>query len=258
MINKILNNDSLTLLPKIPENSFHHCITDPPYNISGYDGKRVIGWYNSNKIWKEEKKFNKISEGWDSFSDDEYMIFSKFWIEQIMRIVKPNGNILIFGTYHNIYKLGSLLTNLERKINNSIIWYKRNAFPNITRRMFCESTEQIIWAVNNTQKKAKNWIFNYEQMKELTLNKKQMRNMWDTPMTSITEKKFGKHTYQKPIEVIERLVLGCTNENQSIIDPFSGSGTVSLVAKKHKRKYLGIEKNKEYFKNSKKRLKDVL
>ena len=79
-----------------------------------------------NKIWKEEKKFNKISEGWESFSDDEYMIFSKFWIEQIMRIVKPNGNILIFGTYHNIYKLGSLLTNLERKINNSIIWYKRN------------------------------------------------------------------------------------------------------------------------------------
>ena len=229
-------------MPKISENSFDHCITDPPYNISGYDGKRVIGWYNSNKIWKEEKKFNKISEGWDSFSDDEYMIFSKFWIEQIMRIVKPNGNILIFGTYHNIYKLGSLLTNLERKINNSIIWYKRNAFPNITRRMFCESTEQIIWAVNNTQKKAKNWIFNYEQMKELTLNKKQMRNMWDIPMTSISEKKFGKHPSQKPIEVIERLVLGCTNENQSIIDPFSGSGTVALVAKKHKRKYLGIEK----------------
>ena len=86
---------------------------------------------------------------------------------------------MIFGTYHNIYKIGFLLEELDLKINNSIIWYKRNAFPNITQRLFCESTEQIVWAVNNSRKKAKNWVFNYKQLKEMTINKKQMRNMWD-------------------------------------------------------------------------------
>lgn len=254
---KILLGNCLTELKKIKSNSFDHCITDPPYNISNYSGKKQIGWYKSNPTWIEKKKFIKIDEKWDTFSEDEYYSFTIKWLDEIFRIVKPNGNILVFGTYHNIYKIGYILSKIDKRIINSIIWYKRNAFPNITLRMFCESTEQIIWCVNNSNKKAKNWIFNYNEMKKLTHNKKQMRNMWDIPMTSIREKKFGKHPSQKPIEIIERLIKGCTNKNQKVIDPFSGSGTVPLVCAMFNRKYLGIEMEKKYFNLSLKRLSSL-
>jgi site-specific DNA-methyltransferase (adenine-specific) len=246
--------DCLEKLKSFEDSSFDHCITDPPYNISGYDDKKNIGWYSSNPTWKKEKSFKKIEEDWDSFSDQEYLIFTRDWIKEIKRVVKPNGNIFIFGTYHNIYKVGFILEALDTRIINSIIWYKRNAFPNITQRMFCESTEQIIWAVNNSKKKAKNWTFNYKELKEMTVNKKQMRNMWDIPMTSVKEKKFGKHPSQKPMEIADRLILGCTNVGDTILDPFFGSGTFLLSALNHNRKFVGIDNNYDYFKLAQERL----
>ena len=255
--NRIFLDDCISRMKKFPENSFDHCITDPPYNISGYDNKKEIGWYKSNNLWKVDKKFSKIEEKWDKFNDKDYIDFSILWINEIKRLVKDNGNILIFGTYHNIYKIGFLLEKLDLKINNSIIWYKRNAFPNITQRLFCESTEQIIWAVNNSRKKAKNWVFNYKQLKEMTINKKQMRNMWDIPMTKLSEKKHGKHPSQKPEEVIKRLIIGCTNKNELIIDPFSGSGTIPYVAKLYDRRFVGIENNETYHQQSLSRMSEL-
>ena len=256
-INKIFLDDCISRMKSFPDDSFDHCITDPPYNISGYDNKKEIGWYKSNDLWKGDKKFKKIEEKWDKFNDKDYLDFSIQWISEIKRLVKENGNIMIFGTYHNIYKIGFLLEKLDLKINNSIIWYKRNAFPNITQRLFCESTEQIVWAVNNSRKKAKNWVFNYKQLKEMTINKKQMRNMWDIPMTKLSEKKYGKHPSQKPEEVIERLILGCTNKSELIIDPFSGSGTIPYVAKLHKRRFIGIENNEIYHNQSLLRINEL-
>ena len=255
---EILTKDSIKYLKKIDSNSIDHCITDPPYNISNYEGKKEIGWYVSNKTWQKEKRFNKIKENWDTFSDNDYYDFTINWINEIKRVVKPNGNILIFGTYHNIYKIGYILDHLDTKIINSIIWYKRNAFPNITQRMLCESTEQIIWACNNNKKKAKNWVFNYETMKKFNPTGKQLRNMWDIPMTPSSEKTCGKHPSQKPINVIQRLIEGCTNKNEIVIDPFCGSGTVPLVCKMNERQYIGIDNNKDYIKIAKKRLKSIL
>jgi len=255
--NVLINKDCLSHLKKLPDNIFDHCITDPPYNISNYENKKEIGWYKSNETWKKNKKFNKINEEWDVFNDDEYFEFCKDFIKEICRVTKDNGNIIIFGTYHNIYKLGFIIDSLKLRIINSIIWYKRNAFPNITQRMLCESTEQMIWFVNNNRKKAKNWIFNYKDMKMLTENKKQMRNMWDIPMTSVKEKKYGKHPSQKPLELLDRLIIGCTKKKDIILDPFSGSGTTAVSAKKNGRFFYAVEKNKEYFKLSKKRLREI-
>jgi site-specific DNA-methyltransferase (adenine-specific) len=252
--NKFIVGDCINKLKLLKDNTFDHCITDPPYSISNYDNKKEIGWYKSNKIWKDKKNYLKINESWDSFTDDEYIKFSKLWIDEVCRVTKKNGNILIFGSYHNIYKIGYILEKLNLRIINSIIWYKRNAFPNITQRMFCESTEQIIWVVNNNKSKAKNWVFNYQAMKELTENKKQMRNMWDIPNTSVSEKKFGKHPSQKPIKVIERLILGCSNKNDLILDPFCGSGTTAVVSKMYGRNFYCIEKNKKYLHLARKRL----
>lgn len=253
---ELLLGDCLEKLRSFKDDTFDHCITDPPYNISGYDNKKKIGWYQSNPTWKNKKSYNKIDEDWDSFTDQDYLIFTRDWIQEVKRVTKPNGNIFIFGTYHNIYKVGFILEALDTRIVNSVIWYKRNAFPNITQRMFCESTEQIVWAVNNSKKNAKNWTFNYSALKEMTSNKKQMRNMWDIPMTSSVEKEFGKHPSQKPMEIADRLILGCTNEGQTILDPFFGSGTFLLSALKNNRNFLGIDNNKEYFNLAQMRLKN--
>lgn len=252
----LVNGDAIVMLKSLPDQSIDHCITDPPYNISGYDHKKQVGWLKSNDFWTKEKKFSKIDAVWDKFSNDDYSIFTETWISELLRVIKPNGNIIIFGSYHNIYRIGSILHNLDRKIINSIVWFKRNAFPNVTQRMFCESTEHIIWAANETQKKAKNWVFNYREMKELN-GGIQMRNMWDIPMTPKSEKKFGKHPSQKPFEVIRRLVVGCSEKGNIIIDPFMGSGTLPVVAQTYGRKFIGIDNNQSFCELAKKRLEDI-
>ena len=245
--------NALEKLKKIKDNTVDHCITDPPYNISGYDNKKNIGWLKSNRFWTDTKKFDKIDQKWDSFQNDDYESFTTQWLMEVIRIVKPNGNLIIFGTYHNIYKIGYLLQKLDRKIINSIVWYKRNAFPNITQRMLCESTEHIVWAVNNSQKNAKNWVFNYNLLKQFN-NGKQLRNMWDVPMTPSSEKKLGKHPSQKPEEVIKRLILGGSSKGDKILDPFMGSGTIPMVAKQYSRQYIGIDNNPEYVALAKNRI----
>lgn len=254
-LDTVVTGDCLKILAEYPDNYFDACITDPPYNISGHEGKKEIGWLKSNPTWQEGKKFTKINETWDTFTHTEYHSFTIAWIKEISRVVKQNGNILIFGSYHNIYRIGTTLEDSDMRIVNSITWYKRNAFPNVTQRMFCESTEQIIWAVNNTRKKAKNWTFNYDVMKSLTDNGKQMRNMWDIPMTPTSERKHGKHPSQKPLEIGNRLILGCTNKGDKIVDPFSGSGSFVVSAKLNDRHYLGIDRDPEFVKLAKKRLK---
>ncbi len=256
----LIQGNSLKILSEYKKKSlFDACITDPPYNISNYDNKKKIGWLQSNKIWKEEKKFNKINEKWDSFSSDEaYSNFTEKWIKLVCKLVKPNGNIVIFGTYHNIFLIGHILKKLDNRIINSIVWYKRNAFPNITQRMLCESTEYMIWAVNNSQKKAKNWTFNYKVLKEMN-HGKQMRNVWDIPNSwSKEEKKFGKHPSQKPLVLMKRLILGLTKEGDNVLDPFLGSGSTTIACAETNRKSTGIELDRDYFKLAKKRLEFVV
>ena len=255
-VNQLYLGDCVELLKKFPSKSIDCCITDPPYNISGYDHKKKIGWLNSNNYWKKDKAFKKIDENWDKFKDDDYDKFTADWLMEIKRILKPNGNIAIFGSYHNIYKIGYLLEKLELKIINSIVWYKRNAFPNITQRMFCESTEYIIWATNNSKKDAKNWTFNYDTMKELN-GGVQMRNFFDVPITKQSERQKGKHPSQKPLEVLNNLVLALTNESDIIIDPFIGSGTTGVSAIQNKRNFVGIDRSFEYLEISDRRIANV-
>jgi len=253
--NSLIFGDAVKILKSIPNHSIDHCITDPPYNISGYDHKKKIGWLESNGIWTKDKNFSKIDANWDKFSDNEYLVFTKDWISEVVRILKPNGNIIVFGSYHNIYQIGSILQSLDRKLINSIVWYKRNAFPNVTQRMLCESTEHMVWAVNETKKNAKNWTFNYKVLKELN-GGVQMRNMWDIPSTPTSEKKHGKHPSQKPIKLISRLIAGLSNKGDIIIDPFMGSGTIPVAAHILDRNFIGIDNNRYYCELALKRIND--
>ena len=243
---QILWGDCLSVLPSLPKSAFDCCIADPPFNMSQ---KKGLGWAFSSHI--------TMQESWDIFSKDEYFQFTLDWVTEILRVVKTNGNIFVFGSFHNIFTLGFILQNIfDRRIITQIVWYKPNAQPNITCRMFTESTEFILWAVNNESKKAKNWTFNYETMKAMN-NNKQMRNMWEIPLTKQSEKKHGKHPSQKPIRVVERLVLAGTNENDLILDPFSGTGTTGVVAEEQNRKWVMIEKEEEYNQIAQKRLHEL-
>ena len=245
-VNSIVPGDCLKILPSFPDGSFDCCITDPPFNMSK---KKGLTWAFSSHVTMQEQ--------WDTFAADDYFKFTVDWITEVLRVLKPNGNLFIFGSFHCIFTIGFILQSLfNRRIISQIVWYKPNAQPNITCRMFTESTEFIIWAVNNDSKKAKNWTFNYEAMKMMN-GGKQMRNVWEIPLTKKTERKYGKHPSQKPVAVLNRLVLAGTDEGDLILDPFSGTGTTAVVAQQQNRRWVMIEKEEAYNLIAQKRLDEV-
>jgi len=238
---KVIIGDALEELPKIPNESIDLVFADPPYNMSK---KKGLGWKYSKHITMQEQ--------WDMFSKDDYFKFNQKWIKEALRVLKHGGSLWICGSFHNIYQVGFILQHIEDvKINNSIVWFKPNAQPNITCRMFTESTEHLIWASKNGN--GKKWTFNYETMKKMN-NGKQMRNVWEIPLTPKKEKWAGEHPTQKPMELLRRVILSCTNDGDTVLDPFVGSGTASVVAKMLNRNSIGIEKNKKYSDIIKKRM----
>lgn len=243
LVNKIICADAIELMKSWPENSIDACITDPPYNIARK--KRGLTWAFSAHV--------TMQSDWDRFINNDYEAFTKAWLEQVCRITRKNGNIFIFGSYHNIYLIGALAQKLDLRIVNSIIWAKPNAQPNITCRMLTESTEQIIWLVNNTHKRAAKWTFNYEEAKKLN-NGKQMRNFWSIPTTPASERKHGKHPSQKPLQLMDRLVRLSTNAGDLVLDCFAGSGSTLVACQKQKRRFVGIEKDPDYCAIAKARL----
>ena len=239
--NQVITGDCLDAMRGWPDGCIDHCIVDPPFNIgsgSGRKGKSGLGWAFSSHV--------TMDETWDTFSKDDFYDFNVAWLREVVRVVKPNGNILVFGSYHNIYQLGFILQHvLDRRILNSVVWFKPNAQPNITARTLTESTEQIIWAVNGTPAKATGWTFNYWDAKEMN-GGKQMRNLWEFPVTSKKERAAGKHPSQKPLGLLERAVLLASQPGELLLDPFAGAGTLAVAAAKHQREWLLIESVQEY------------
>lgn len=233
--NQLYQGDSVQILSAWPSASFDACITDPPYNIAR--NRKGLAWAFSSHV--------TIDNEWDRFTPSDYESFTAAWLEQICRVTKKNGNIFVFGSYHNIYAIGSLAQRMDLRIINSIIWTKPNAQPNITCRMFTESTEQILWLCNNSNAQAKNWTYNYHHMKALN-GGKQMRNYWEIPLTPMRERIHGKHPSQKPIRLMERLVLAGTNPGELVVDCFAGSGSTLLACDRLDRKWVGIEQDSEY------------
>ncbi|GAG47659.1 unnamed protein product, partial [marine sediment metagenome] len=231
-----------------PDESIDLVFADPPYNMSK---KKGLGWKYSKHITMQEE--------WDIFSKDDFFKFNKKWLKESFRVLKHGGSLWISGSFHNIYQMGFIIQQFHQdiKINNSIVWFKPNAQPNITCRFFTESTEHLIWASKNG--KGKKWKFNYQDTKELiedSLNPKgkQTRNVWSIPLTPKKEKWAGEHPTQKPKELMRRIILSCTDKGNTVLDPFLGSGTTSAVAKMLSRNSIGIEKDKKFIGIIKKRL----
>ena len=241
----IYHGDVIAWLKRFADHSVDACITDPPYNMSN---RRGLGWAFSSHV--------TLDEDWDRYSREGYIEFTRAWLQEVSRVVKPNGNIFVFGSYHNVYDIGHIVHELGLRVVNSLVWAKSNAQPNITCRMFTESTEQIIWVCNNEAKRAKNWTFNYRDMKEEN-GGKQMRNVWTFPVTPRKEKANGCHPSQKPLTVLGRLVRAATNPGELVLDCFAGSGSTALAAEMEGRDWVMVEKDERYVSVCRERIRGI-
>jgi site-specific DNA-methyltransferase (adenine-specific) len=236
---KIILGDCLDKLKELPDESIDLVFADPPYNMSK---KKGLGWAFSKHV--------TMQEAWDIFSKDEFFEFNMKWLNECCRVLKRGGSLWVCGSFHNIYQIGFIIQNIPGvKINNSIVWFKPNAQPNITCRLFTESTEHLIWAVKNGD--GTKWKFNYDVTKddiydEINPKGKQTRNVWVIPLTPPSEKAFGQHPTQKPMELLRRIIVSCTDKGDWVLDPFAGSGTTNLVALLNERNSIGIEKDKQF------------
>ena len=240
---KLIYADVFKSIKKINDKSIDMIFADPPYFLS------------NNGITCSGKMVNVNKGEWDkTLSVKRKHKFKREWIKECYRVLKDNGSIWISGTLHNIYSIGMALEENEFKIINNITWQKSNPPPNLACKTFTHSTETIIWARKDL-KKVK-YTFNYHVMKELN-NNKQMKDVWTTSLTRPSEKKCGKHPTQKPLEILDRIILASTKEDDLILDPFCGSSTTGISAVRLKRKYIGIDNEKEYMEISKKRYKQL-
>jgi site-specific DNA-methyltransferase (adenine-specific) len=243
---KLLFGDSFDVLKTIPMNSVDMVFADPPYFLSGggiscQSGKQVI-----------------VNKGeWDKpISCEQRIEYNKKWISLCRDLLKENGSIWISGTFHNIYSVGVALELCGFSIINNITWVKPNPAPNLGCRCFTNSTETILWARKDENGKKANHYFNYQEMKNIN-NGKQMKDVWEIKLPSQGEKKFGKHPTQKPVALLDRIIVASTKENDLVLDPFNGSGTTGVASILNKRRYIGIELEKEYLDLTIKRYNDI-
>lgn len=238
----LLNGDCFELLPQF-NFKFDMIFADPPYFLSN-DGISV-----------QAGKIVSVNKGeWDRGSTPEQMNdFNKRWISLCREKLKDDGTIWISGTYHNIFSVANSLTELGFKILNVVTWAKTNPPPNISCRYFTYSTEFIIWARKSVKKPHH---FNYKLMKQLN-DDKQMTDVWRLPAIAPWEKSCGKHPTQKPIALLVRIILACTDINSWILDPFAGSSTTGIAANLVGRRYLGIEKEMDFAEMSCRRREEI-
>ncbi len=241
---RLLKGNCIEILNQARENSVDMIFADPPYFLS------------NGGITCHAGRMVSVNKGkWDkSKGVEENHKFTLEWLRACQRVLKPNGTIWVSGTTHIIYSVGFAMQELGYKILNDIIWYKRNAPPNLSCRYFTHSTEIVLWAAKNTKSKH---YFDYQLMKKINQGK-QMRNVWEISSPPAEEKKFGKHPTQKPVELLKRIILASTKQGDLVLDPFCGSSTTGVAAVLLNRKYVGIDLEEEYLHLSKKRLEEAI
>ncbi len=236
-LDEILNGDCIELLNQLPESSVDLIFADPPYNLQ-----------LAQELWRPDMtRVDAVKDGWDQFSSFEaYDAFSQVWLKACQRLLKEDGTIWVIGTYHNIYRIGKIMQDLGYWILNDVIWIKTNPMPNFRGVRFTNAHETLIWA---SRAKGAKYTFNHHAMKSLNEGL-QMRSDWRLPICSGPErlKIDGKkaHSTQKPESLLYRVILASTNPGDVILDPFFGTGTTGVVAKRLHRHWIGIEREKKY------------
>jgi modification methylase len=256
-LNQIINGDCIQILNSLPEKSVDLIFADPPYNLQL---KNDLYRTNSSKV-------DAVNDKWDKFSSfAEYDEFTSAWLHASRRVLKDTGTIWVIGSYHNIFRVGSVMQDLGFWILNDIIWLKANPMPNFRGVRFTNAHETIIWAQKKKQAK---YTFNNQSMKRLNDDSRedglQMRSdwlHWNIPLATGKEReKFRNgtkaHSTQKPEALLYRVIMAASNPGDVVLDPFFGTGTTGAVARKLGRDWIGIEQDKRYIRLAKRRIEAV-
>ncbi|MCM8768110.1 MAG: site-specific DNA-methyltransferase [Candidatus Omnitrophica bacterium] len=231
------------LIKSFPRGLVDMVFADPPYFLS------------NGGITCRAGRMTCVNKGiWDrSRGIDENHRFNQAWLLRCQKILKPDGTLWVTGTHHVIYSVGFAMQQLGMKILNDITWEKPNPPPNLSCRYFTHSTETVIWAARDRRSKH---LFNYGTMRKLNRGR-QMKTVWTIPPPGPDEKHFGKHPTQKPVKLLERIILASTRENDLVFDPFTGSGTTGVAAVNLKRRFVGCELDPTFAELAVKRLKQA-
>ena len=236
-VGRILDGDCVEAMRSLPSASVDMIFADPPYNLQlGGDLSRPDGSH-----------VDAVTDHWDQFdSFAAYDAFSRAWLTEARRVLKPNGSLWVTGSYHNIFRLGAMLQDMGFWILNDIVWRKANPMPNFKGTRFTNAHETLIWC--SMGEKAK-YTFNYRAMKTLN-DELQMRSDWVLPICGGQErlKKGGHkvHPTQKPEALLYRVMLATTNKGDVVLDPFFGTGTTGAVARRLGREWIGCERESAY------------
>ena len=234
----------------MPDQSFDLAIADPPYGAStqaNWQLGKEHGLNGFGGAWK------LASHTWDLFKGIEGFEFTLLWLKELKRLVKPTGSIWLHSTYHNSGIINVACQMLGLEIINEVVWYKRNAFPNLSGRRLTASHETILWV--HTGENERKYFFNYEVVKAtsfpedgLKVSGKQMRTVWDIPNNKNSDElKFGKHPTQKPLRLTERMLLISAEAGGRLLIPFVGSGTEIIAGLKFGMECVGFELDSEYY-----------
>jgi len=237
-LNKVLHGDCRTLLSNLPSKSVDLVFADPPYNLQ-----------LKGELWRpNQTHVDAVTDAWDKFdSFGEYDRFTRAWLTECRRVLKDTGTLWVIGSYHNIYRVGSIIQDLGYWILNDVTWVKSNPMPNFKGTRFCNAHETLLW-VKKSEKQTK-YTFNYQSLKAGNEDL-QMRSDWHLPLCTGDErlKLNGEkaHATQKPEALLHRVLRACTNVGDVVLDPFFGTGTTGAVAKRMGRNWIGIEREPVY------------
>ncbi|WOK36271.1 site-specific DNA-methyltransferase [Sphingomonas sp. C3-2] len=248
-LDQILMDDCVAAMASLPDKSVDMIFADPPYNLQlGGDLYRPDG-----------SQVDAVDDEWDKFDTfATYDKFTKAWLKEARRILKDDGTIWVIGSYHNIFRVGAAIQDEGYWILNDIVWRKSNPMPNFKGTRFTNAHETLIWA--SKSEKAR-YTFNYRAMKTLN-DELQMRSDWTIPICNGSErlKRNGvkAHPTQKPEALLYRILLACTKPGDVVLDPFFGTGTTGAVARRLKRRWIGIEREADYIEVAKERIAAAL
>jgi modification methylase len=249
-LDTILQGDCITEMARLPDKSVDMIFADPPYNLQ----------LGGDLFRPEGGRVDAVDDEWDKFDSlAAYDGFTRDWLEQARRILKDDGTIWVIGSYHNIYRVGSLLQDAEFWILNDIVWRKSNPMPNFRGTRFTNAHETLLWC--SKSEKAR-YTFNYRAMKALN-DDLQMRSDWLMPICSGGERVKGDdgskaHPTQKPEALLYRILLACTKPGDVVLDPFFGTGTTGAVARRLGRRWIGVERESTYIKVARERIASTL
>ncbi|MCT8970318.1 site-specific DNA-methyltransferase [Microbaculum marinisediminis] len=238
-IDEILIGDCIATLEALPAKSVDAIFADPPYNL------QLEGALHR----PDNSKVDAVDDDWDKFdSFQAYDAFTRAWLLACRRVLKKDGTIWVIGSYHNIFRVGTILQDLGYWMLNDVVWRKTNPMPNFRGRRFTNAHETMIWAARDAN--SKGYTFNYEAMKAFN-DDVQMRSDWLLPICTGGERlkdETGRkmHPTQKPESLLARVILSSTKPGDLILDPFFGSGTTGAVAKRLGRHFVGIERDRTY------------